>query len=484
MKYLNGQEFLYDKVSRFKSGSVVVGGAPRSQQVSYDGWGNMLSITTNGVTRNLPTTATTNRLTSGTYEPSGNLTGWNGAAYGYDRLNMMKQLCSSGTLTSCTGENWVYAYTADDERILSYRLGGGAFQSAIRDLDGKILREYKTELGGWPAFEDYIYRGRTPLASIHPTEGTRYFGTDHLGSPRFVFSPTSPTFLATHTYYPFGEEATATTQDTQQMKFTGHERDLLNTPTATADDTDNMHARQFSLQLGRFMSTDPVRGDPHQPQSFNLYGYVLGNPLKYVDPTGRCALWIPIKDEDGNEGGAICIDEIDVVASRRDPGGSNTGDKRKPPRENDEGERERQIDGGCAGTTIGVSGSVSGVFGISDGRPVIGVWGINIQFLPGAIGIYEFGSLRDRPSTGATFGATLTSNFGVGSGHWGSEFLESAASVGPVAAGAYTSPGGPGRTSWSGVALGLAYGAPVGHMTSTNFYKPLLVIGPNANACE
>ena len=236
------------------------------------------------------------RLDSGVYDAGGNLTSWDSAANGYDRLNMMKRLCSSGTLTACTGENWVFAYTAADERILSYRLGGGAFQTAIRDLDGKILREYKTELGGWPAFEDYIYRGRTPLASIHPTEGTRYFGTDHLGSPRFVFSPGSPTLLATHTYYPFGEEATATTQDTQQMKFTGHERDLLNTPTATADDTDNMHARQFSLQLGRFMSTDPVRGDPHKPQSFNLYGYVLGNPMLYVDPFGLEKMTVTGKD--------------------------------------------------------------------------------------------------------------------------------------------------------------------------------------------
>lgn len=87
-------------------------------------------------------------------------------------------MCSSGTLTSCTGENWLFACTADDERILSFRKGGGAFQTAIRDLDGKILREYRTELGGWAAFEDSIHRGRTPLASVHPADGTRDFGRD------------------------------------------------------------------------------------------------------------------------------------------------------------------------------------------------------------------------------------------------------------------------------------------------------------------
>jgi len=48
-----------------------------------------------------------------------------------------------------------------------------------------------------------------------------------------------------------------------------------------------MHARYFSPHLGRFMSTDPVAGNPAAPQTWNLYGYVLGNPVKYTDPRGQ-----------------------------------------------------------------------------------------------------------------------------------------------------------------------------------------------------
>jgi hypothetical protein len=44
--------------------------------------------------------------------------------------------------------------------------------------------------------------------------------------------------------------------------------------------------------MGRFLSADPVRGDPAQPQSLNLYAYVRGNPLNAVDPDGRAALWL------------------------------------------------------------------------------------------------------------------------------------------------------------------------------------------------
>ncbi len=75
-------------------------------------------FTNNGSTRWTPTSTSTNRLSSGTCDAGGNLTNWNGAAYGYDRLNMPTQLCSSGTLAACSGENYLYAYTADDERIL------------------------------------------------------------------------------------------------------------------------------------------------------------------------------------------------------------------------------------------------------------------------------------------------------------------------------------------------------------------------------
>jgi len=79
-------------------------------------------------------------LSSGaTYDAGGNLTSWNGAAYGYDRLNLPTQIRSSGTLAACVGGNWIYAFTADDERILEYRLGGGAFGTSLRDLSCRIM---------------------------------------------------------------------------------------------------------------------------------------------------------------------------------------------------------------------------------------------------------------------------------------------------------------------------------------------------------
>jgi RHS repeat-associated protein len=89
-------------------------------------------------------------------------------------------------------------------------------------------------------------------------------------------------------YYPFGEEATAFNQDTERMKFTGHERDLASLAGA-GDDLDYMHARHCSPVTGRFLSVDPLYSSQSEhPQSWNKNAYVRDNPLNHRDPDGKC----------------------------------------------------------------------------------------------------------------------------------------------------------------------------------------------------
>jgi RHS repeat-associated protein len=64
-------------------------------------------------------------------------------------------------------------------------------------------------------------------------------------------------------------------------KFTGKERDQ-------ESGLDYFGARYYGSSMGRFMSPDPSGlsyADPTNPQSLNLYSYVLNNPLKFTDPT-------------------------------------------------------------------------------------------------------------------------------------------------------------------------------------------------------
>lgn len=65
-----------------------------------------------------------------------------------------------------------------------------------------------------------------------------------------------------------------------------------------------MHARFHSPVVGRFLSVDPVLGRFQQPQSWNRYSYVLGNPLKYVDPSGRYVVTCAAGDKACNDDAA------------------------------------------------------------------------------------------------------------------------------------------------------------------------------------
>jgi RHS repeat-associated protein len=70
-------------------------------------------------------------------------------------------------------------------------------------------------------------------------------------------------------------------------RFTGKERD-------TESGNDYFGARYFGSSMGRFLSPDPSQlyfADPTNPQSFNLYSYVLNNPLVNVDPDGLDCLY-------------------------------------------------------------------------------------------------------------------------------------------------------------------------------------------------
>ena len=52
------------------------------------------------------------------------------------------------------------------------------------------------------------------------------------------------------------------------------------------------NARYYDPALGRFISADTVVPEPGEPQSLNRYSYVVGNPLRYNDPSDHTK-WEP-----------------------------------------------------------------------------------------------------------------------------------------------------------------------------------------------
>jgi RHS repeat-associated protein len=78
------------------------------------------------------------------------------------------------------------------------------------------------------------------------------------------------------TFYPFGSARSGSVNTDKQ--FTGQRLD--------GTGLYYYGARYYDPLTGRFISADPTIPDAQNPQSFNRYSYCLGNPLKYVDPSG------------------------------------------------------------------------------------------------------------------------------------------------------------------------------------------------------
>lgn len=141
---------------------------------------------------------------------------------------------------------------------------------------------------------------RSVLTYWAPEVGSHYFEYDKVSRLKSLTSTTDNPYpelahQAAFQFDPFGSEWTSDILGTKQkLRFTGHERDLMD-PTHTTDDLDYMHARHYNLNLARFLSVDPVGGDPLRPQSWNGYSYVLNNPLNFVDPTGM--MWFNMNGE-------------------------------------------------------------------------------------------------------------------------------------------------------------------------------------------
>ncbi|MCP4686181.1 MAG: hypothetical protein GY867_12150, partial [bacterium] len=125
---------------------------------------------------------------------AGNLLAWNGNFYAYDPFNLMSRIWAGD-------EEWIYLYTADDERVWQFKVGASPRfdRWTLRDLSGKALREYTATDYEWEVDEDYIYRGGMLLAA-ETSEGERHFHLDHLGTPRLITNGDGNQ-VAYHVYY-------------------------------------------------------------------------------------------------------------------------------------------------------------------------------------------------------------------------------------------------------------------------------------------
>ena len=109
-----------------------------------------------------------------------------------------------------------------------------------------------------------------------------YYHADHLSGSHIITDENGNVIEATD-YLPFGEIRT-------DEKLANYENDYKYTG-KELDDSGLYYygARYYDPAIGKFLSADPWGGDIHNPQSLNKYSYVMNNPLRYTDPSGKSA---------------------------------------------------------------------------------------------------------------------------------------------------------------------------------------------------
>ncbi len=145
------------------------------------------------------------------------------------------------------------------------------------------LQEIKPGQGCWIV-------SSTPISISPPPPGSVYFyHSDLVGSTNIV-TDASGSLVAERYNYPYGQQRHSIDVGgpfSPYYHFTGKERDVES----------GLHyfgARFYVSYLGRFLTTDPffaaipaeAEDSLDRPLSLNLYGYALGLPTRYVDPTG------------------------------------------------------------------------------------------------------------------------------------------------------------------------------------------------------
>ncbi len=223
-----------------------------------------------------------NRIAAGVaYDAAGELTSDGTHTYQYD---------GAGRLTGVDGGATAsYVYDAEGRRV-ERAVGGQKFEE-IYDLGGHMVAEMAAANGAWQRGE--VFGAGRHIASY--ADGTTYFPhADWLGTERVRATAGDNPYEACASLW-FGDglacRFAASSLDPSPLHFTGKERDA-------ESGNDYFGARYYASTTGRFLSPDwsaKVEPVPYakldDPQSLNLYSYVLNNPMTGRDPDGHVCIF-------------------------------------------------------------------------------------------------------------------------------------------------------------------------------------------------
>lgn len=247
-------------------GNLTVGGAPVGVTTSFSFTNNRIGGMNHDANGNLLDDPVIPSANANAFDAEGKAVKFENASVVYDAL---------GRAVEVNGA-WQYLYGPDGRKL------------AV--MQGQSLVRADIPL---PGGDEAVYQGSTLAYYRH---------ADWQGSSRLASTPAS-TIYSARAFTPYGavydESGGSNDRD-----FTGVMQDI-------APNKYDFLMREYEPVAGRWFSPDPAglaAVDPNNPQSWNRYAYVNGNPLNYVDPTGLLTT-CPVAD-----GEPVCPDPSDPGA--------------------------------------------------------------------------------------------------------------------------------------------------------------------------
>lgn len=272
--------YAYDALNRLTSAVT----STWSQSFNYDIFGNMLSkLGTGGAPTASFAYNQKNQIIGLNYDPTGNLLSDGTPSFNYDANNQIKE----------TGI-YAYIYDAEGKRVIKEKnVVPKEIKYYIYNQSGLPIAEYlKTGSGPICWKKDIIYLGLSIVqsadnpanqtCSLPPSDLVYYYHQDHLGNTRII-TDQNGNIAETHDFYPFGEKIATQPQSEDKFLFTGKPRDA-------ETGIDYFGVRYYSSTLSRWLSPEnhiDLLANMATPQRWNLYVYVLNNPINLLDLEGN-----------------------------------------------------------------------------------------------------------------------------------------------------------------------------------------------------
>ncbi|HFX1133585.1 TPA: RHS repeat domain-containing protein, partial [Pseudomonas aeruginosa] len=318
-------DYQYDPLDRLTEERGVQGG----RSYAYDAVGNRTQRSDNPASGGTASSQDyqyapdSNRLTAigaqaVTSDAAGNLTQDRAARkLAYDAQGRLQSVSRDGQQVA------EYRYNALGQRIV--KLTPESITTYLYGPNGQLLGEAEHDGSGRKLrAQYYLWLDSLPLATIDADYDAQgkvgnptllYLHGDHLDTPRLA-TDASGQIAWQWQSDAFGRGEALSQGSTQvNLRFPGQYYDA-------ESGLHYNYFRDYDPQTGRYVESDPIglRG------GLNTYGYVMGNPLRYIDPTGESiAIVEALVVGAVIVGGAMIINSLGNPAGQDSQGGDNYG---------------------------------------------------------------------------------------------------------------------------------------------------------------